>query len=116
MLELVARKADGWLPAYQFLAPEQAFRKLERLRKVAEHAGRNPDHLTCGYTIPVPVEKGSVTTRGQIAGSASEVARQLADVVRHGFTFLNLWPIGEAAKQRGLLAREVLPIVRDLVV
>jgi hypothetical protein len=36
-------------------------------------------------------------------------------VVRHGFTFLNLWPVGEAAKQRGLLAREVLPIVRDLL-
>ena len=116
MLELVARKADGWLPTYQFLAPEQAYRKLGRLRKLAEHAGRNPDHLTYGYTIPVFVEKGSVTTRGQIAGSASEVARQLADVVRHGFTFLNLWPVGEAAKQRGLLAREVLPIVRDLVV
>ena len=113
MLELVGRKADGWLPTYQFLAPEQAYRKLERLRKVAEHAGRNPDQLTYGYTIPVLVEKGSVTTRGQIAGSAQEVARQLADVVRHGFTFLNLWPVGEAATQRGLLAREVLPMVRD---
>jgi len=116
MLELVGRKADGWLPTYQFLAPEQAYRKVERLRRAAEHAGRNPDHLTYGYTIPVLVEKGSVTTRGQIAGSAQEVARQLAEVVRHGFTFLNLWPAGEAATQRELLAREVLPIVRDLMV
>jgi len=115
MLELVGRKADGWLPTYPFLAPEQAYRKLERLRKSAEYAGRNPDQLTYGYTIPVLVEKGSVTTRGQIAGSAHEVARQLADMVRHGFTFLNLWPAGEAATQRGLLAREVLPIVRDLL-
>jgi len=115
MLELVGRKADGWLPTYQFLAPEQAYRKLERLRRAAERAGRNPNHLTYGYTIPVLVEKGSVTTGGQIAGSPEEVARQLADVVRHGFTFLNLWPVGEAAKQRGLLAREVLPIVRDLL-
>ncbi len=115
MLELVGRKADGWLPTYQFLAPEQAYRKLERLRKSAEYAGRNPDQLTYGYTIPVLVEKGSVTTRGQIAGSAQEVARQLADMVRHGFTFSNLWPAGEAATQRGLLAREVLPIVRNLL-
>ena len=59
--------------------------------------------------------KGSVTTRGQIAGSPEEVARQLAEVVRHGFTFLNLWPVGETATQRALLAREVLPIVRDLL-
>jgi alkanesulfonate monooxygenase SsuD/methylene tetrahydromethanopterin reductase-like flavin-dependent oxidoreductase (luciferase family) len=67
------------------------------------------------HAIPVLVDKRNVTTRGQIAGSSEEVARQLADVVRHGFTFLNLWPVGEAAKQRGLLAREVLPIVRDIV-
>jgi hypothetical protein len=63
----------------------------------------------------VLVDKSSVTTRGQIAGNAQEVARQLADVMRHGFTFLNLWPVGEAATQRELLAREVLPIVRDFV-
>ncbi len=116
MLDLAGRKADGWLPTYQFLPPEQAYRTVEHLRKAAEHAGRNPDQLTYGYTIPVLVEKGSVTTRGQIAGSAQEVARQLADIVRHGFTFLNLWPVGEAATLRGLLAREVLPMVRDLLV
>ena len=115
MLDVVGRKADGWLPTYQFLAPEQAYRKLDYLRESTEHAGRNPDHLTYGYTIPVQVSEGSVTTRGQIAGSAQEVARQLADVVRHGFTFLNLWPLGEGANQRERLAREVLPIVRDLI-
>jgi len=116
MLDLMGRKADGWLPTYQFLAPEQAYRKLESLRKAVEHAGRDPDQFTYGYSIPVLVEKGSVTTREQIAGSTQEVARQLAEVVRHGFTFLNLWPGGEAATQRELLAREVLPIVRDLIV
>ena len=116
MLDLTGRQADGWLPSYQLLPPEQAYRKVERLRRAAEHGGRNPDQLTYGYTIPVLVEKGSVTSRGQIAGSAQEVARQLADVVRHGFTFLNLWPVGEAATQRGLLARKVLPLVRDLLV
>lgn len=88
---------------------------FSRLRKSAEDTGRNPDDLTYGYTIPVLVEKGSVTTRGQIAGSPEEVDRQLADVVRHGFTFLNLWPSGEATRQRELLAREVLPIVGDLI-
>ena len=116
MIDLVGRKADGWLPSYQFLAPEQAYQKLQRIRKAAEHAGRNPDHLTYGYTIPVLVEKGKVTTRGQIAGSAEEVARQLADMVRHGFTFLNMWPSSEGANQHERLVREVLPLVRDLIV
>jgi hypothetical protein len=64
----------------------------------------------------VLVEQGSVTTRGQVAGSAQEVARQLAALVGHGFTLLNVWPTGEAATQRERLAREVFPIVRDLMV
>lgn len=115
MVGLAGRKADGWFPTYQFLEPKQAYRKLEYIRKVAENAGRNPDHITYAYNIPVLVEEGTVTTRGRIAGSAEEVARQLADLVRHGFTFLNLWPSGEAAKQRERLAREVLPVVRDLI-
>ncbi|HEX9132677.1 MAG TPA: LLM class flavin-dependent oxidoreductase, partial [Ktedonobacteraceae bacterium] len=115
MVDLVGRKADGWFPTYQFLEPELAYRKLERIRTVAEHAGRNPDDITYAYNVPVLVEEGTITSRGRIAGSAEEVASQLADLVRHGFTFLNLWPSGKAATQRERLAREVLPIVRDFL-
>lgn len=115
MVDLVGRKADGWFPTYQFLEPEQAYRKLERIRTVAEHAGRNPDDITYAYNVPVLVKEGVITSRGQIAGSAEEVARKLADFIRHGFTFLNLWPSGEQFIQRERLAREVLPIVRDLL-
>jgi alkanesulfonate monooxygenase SsuD/methylene tetrahydromethanopterin reductase-like flavin-dependent oxidoreductase (luciferase family) len=115
MVDLVGRKADGWLPTFQFLPPEQAYRKLERIRKVAEESGRNPDEITYAYNIPALVEAGSSTSGGQIAGSAAEVAKHLADFVRHGFTLLNLWPGGLAEIQRELLAREVLPTVRDLL-
>jgi alkanesulfonate monooxygenase SsuD/methylene tetrahydromethanopterin reductase-like flavin-dependent oxidoreductase (luciferase family) len=115
MVDLVGRKADGWLPTYQFLAPEPAYEKLERIRRVAEDAGRNPGDITYAYNVPVLVEAGSSTSRGQIAGNVAEVARQLADLVRHGFTVLNLWPGGVAAQQRERLAREVLPTVRELL-
>ena len=115
MIDLVGRKADGWFPTYQLLQPEQAYRKLEHIRKVAEHAGRNPDDITYAYNVPVLVEEGTVTTKGQISGSDEEVARQLADLVRHGFTLLNVWPGGETTRQREQLAREVLPIVRELI-
>jgi len=115
MVELVGRKADGWIPTYPFLAPEPAYEKLERIRRVADNAGRNSDEITYAYNVPVLVEAGSSTSRGQIAGSAEEVARQLADFVRHGFTLLNLWPGGVATQQCERLAREVLPIVRDLL-
>ena len=115
MLDLVGRKADGWLPTYQFLEPELAYRKLEQIRRVAEQAGRNPDGITFGYNIPVLVEEGAVTNRWRIAGSERSVARQLIAIVRHGFSFLNVWPIGEAAVQRERLAGDVLPLVRDLL-
>lgn len=115
MLDLVARKADGWVPSLPFLPPEQAYRKLETIRRVAAHAGRNPDVMTYGYNIPVLVEAEAVSTGGRIAGSAEEVANHLADIARHGFTLLNLWPLGEAATQRERLARDVLPRVYDLL-
>jgi alkanesulfonate monooxygenase SsuD/methylene tetrahydromethanopterin reductase-like flavin-dependent oxidoreductase (luciferase family) len=115
MIDLVGRKADGWLPTYQFLAPEQAYQKLERIRTVAENAGRNPDEITYGYNIPILIEDGAVTNRWRIAGTAQKVAAQLAAIARHGFTFLNIWPSGDAAIQRERLARDVLPAVRDLI-
>jgi alkanesulfonate monooxygenase SsuD/methylene tetrahydromethanopterin reductase-like flavin-dependent oxidoreductase (luciferase family) len=115
MLDLVGRKADGWLPTYQFLAPDQAYQKLELIRAVAEQAGRNPDEITYGYNVPILVEEGAVTNRWRVAGSAGKVATQLAAIVRHGFTFVNVWPVGEATMQRVRLAREVLPAVRDLL-
>jgi alkanesulfonate monooxygenase SsuD/methylene tetrahydromethanopterin reductase-like flavin-dependent oxidoreductase (luciferase family) len=114
MLDLAGRKADGWLPTYQFLEPEQAYQKVERIRAIAEHAGRNPDGITFGYNVPILVEEGAVTNRWRIAGSARKVAGQLTHMVRHGFTFLNIWPVGEANVQRERLARDVLPAVRDL--
>src|SRR6266545_4256492 len=113
MIDLVGRKADGWIPTYQFLAPEQAYEKLERIRKVAEDAGRKADEITFAYNVPVLVDEGSCTSRSQIAGSAEAVARQLADLVRHGFTRLNLWPGGVAEIQREVLAKEVLPAIHE---
>jgi alkanesulfonate monooxygenase SsuD/methylene tetrahydromethanopterin reductase-like flavin-dependent oxidoreductase (luciferase family) len=46
---------------------------------------------------------------------SEEVARQLAAIVGHGFTFVNLWPSGEATMQRERLARDLLPAVHDLI-
>jgi alkanesulfonate monooxygenase SsuD/methylene tetrahydromethanopterin reductase-like flavin-dependent oxidoreductase (luciferase family) len=115
MVDLVGRKADGWIPTFQLLEPEQAFRQIERIRRIASDTGRNPDEITFAYNVPVYVEEGAVTTKGRIAGNAEEVAGQLADLIRGGFTFLNLWTSGESAAQRERLAREVIPTVRERV-
>jgi alkanesulfonate monooxygenase SsuD/methylene tetrahydromethanopterin reductase-like flavin-dependent oxidoreductase (luciferase family) len=116
MLDLVGRKADGWLPSLFLLEPERAYWSLDRIREVASRAGRDPEALTYGYNIGVLIKEGAAApaTRGQIAGSPQEVARQLAGFVSRGFSFLNLSlsPAADGVEQRERLAREVLPVLR----
>jgi alkanesulfonate monooxygenase SsuD/methylene tetrahydromethanopterin reductase-like flavin-dependent oxidoreductase (luciferase family) len=114
MLDLVGRKADGWLVSLGLLEPEQAYRGLDRIRAAASGAGRDPATLTYGCNIGVLVKEGSASTtrRGLVAGGPEEVAGQLAGFVRRGFSFLNLSPAGDGVEQRERLAREVLPILR----
>jgi alkanesulfonate monooxygenase SsuD/methylene tetrahydromethanopterin reductase-like flavin-dependent oxidoreductase (luciferase family) len=116
MLDLVGRKADGWLPSLFLLEPERAYRSVDRIREVASRAGRDPEALTYGYNVGVLIKEGAVATatRGQIAGSPEEVARQLAGFVSGGFSFLNLSlsPAADGVEQRERLAREVLPVLR----
>jgi alkanesulfonate monooxygenase SsuD/methylene tetrahydromethanopterin reductase-like flavin-dependent oxidoreductase (luciferase family) len=116
MLDLVGRKADGWLPSLFLLEPEQAYRSLDRIRKVASRAGRDPEALTYGLNVSVLVKEGAAATaaKGQVAGSPEEVATRLVRFVSGGFSFLNLSLSATAGgvEQRERLAREVLPILR----
>jgi len=112
MLDLVGRKADGWLPSLFLLEPEQAYRGLDRVRRAASRAGRDPEELTYGYNVGVLVKGGAASTRGRVAGDPEEVAKQLAGFVRGGFSLLNLLPAGDGAEQRERLARQVLPLLR----
>jgi alkanesulfonate monooxygenase SsuD/methylene tetrahydromethanopterin reductase-like flavin-dependent oxidoreductase (luciferase family) len=113
MVDLVGRKADGWIPSLPLLAPDLAYQKLESIRRSAENAGRNPDKIAYAYNIPVLVQAGAASRKGSIVGDAEQVAIQLANLVRHGFTYLNLWPLGDTVKQRELLVKEVIPNVYE---
>jgi alkanesulfonate monooxygenase SsuD/methylene tetrahydromethanopterin reductase-like flavin-dependent oxidoreductase (luciferase family) len=114
MLDLTGRKADGWLPTMFLLEPEAAFGALRRVREAALNAGRDPDRLTYGYNVGVAVGEAASPGRAVIAGDPEQVARALAELVRGGFTFLNLSPAGDGVEQRERLARDVLPLVRTM--
>jgi alkanesulfonate monooxygenase SsuD/methylene tetrahydromethanopterin reductase-like flavin-dependent oxidoreductase (luciferase family) len=62
----------------------------------------------------VLVEEGARSQQGQIVGAPEQVAERLASFVRHGFTFLNLWPDGDMTAQLERLAKEVVPAIRAL--
>jgi alkanesulfonate monooxygenase SsuD/methylene tetrahydromethanopterin reductase-like flavin-dependent oxidoreductase (luciferase family) len=112
MLDLTGRGADGWLPSMFLLEPPLAYRSLERVRRAADRAGRDPDGLVYGYNVGVLVQEGAAPARGLLAGAPEEVAERLAELVGGGFSFLNLATLGDGAAQRERLAHEVLPLLR----
>jgi alkanesulfonate monooxygenase SsuD/methylene tetrahydromethanopterin reductase-like flavin-dependent oxidoreductase (luciferase family) len=113
MLDLTGRRADGWVPSLFLLPPDAAYRALDRVRSAAARAGRRADDLTYAYNVGVWVDEHAPATPGQVVGAPDVVARQLAELVRHGFTCLNFWPRGNTVEQIERLAAEVIPAVRD---
>jgi alkanesulfonate monooxygenase SsuD/methylene tetrahydromethanopterin reductase-like flavin-dependent oxidoreductase (luciferase family) len=117
MLDLTGRKADGWFLSLVVLEPAAAYAKLQQIRQAAADAGRDPDTLTYAYTVGLHVEDRASAQPGppgQIVGTAPEGVERLAAFLRHGFTFLNLWPSGDFMTQVERLANQVVPAVRTL--
>jgi alkanesulfonate monooxygenase SsuD/methylene tetrahydromethanopterin reductase-like flavin-dependent oxidoreductase (luciferase family) len=115
MLDLIGRKADGWLPSLFFMTPDKAVDGLNKVRQAAVQAGRDPDAITAGFILPVAVTDAAETQDARIVGSAAFVARAAAQIARAGFTFLNFLPLDDTREQRERIARDVVPHIRDLV-
>ena len=110
-LALVGREADGWIPSLPYAPPERYVAMRDRVRKVAEDAGRDPDDITCAYNVGVRIDERAERSERVVTGGVDEVVERLAGFVRMGVTFLNLWPAG-GADLRERLAEEVVPKVR----
>jgi alkanesulfonate monooxygenase SsuD/methylene tetrahydromethanopterin reductase-like flavin-dependent oxidoreductase (luciferase family) len=121
MLNLTGRKADGWLSTLPYLVhgmnrdTQSLYGMLQQIRKGASAEGRDPAKLTYACNVAVQVQDGIHSRPGMIAGSPSEVAAKLAELLRNGFTFLNFFVSGDASEQHERLAKEVIPEVRNLI-
>ena len=113
-LELTGQIADGWLPSFGRINLTQAVQMREVVRKAAVDAGRDPDSITCACNLSVRVAPGQTSRPGLVTGSVSEVVRQIAEVVRAGFTLPLLSP--QTVSEQELLAHEVIPAVRAEIV
>jgi alkanesulfonate monooxygenase SsuD/methylene tetrahydromethanopterin reductase-like flavin-dependent oxidoreductase (luciferase family) len=116
--------ADGWLPSLR--AVPFLKRGLDEMRdlvrKAAVDAGRDPDGLTCALNVVISIGRaGPAPLRStptgemagvseQVRGSAEQVAEQLAELVRRGFTVI----ISRLAdpEQRERMAGDVIPRLR----
>lgn len=110
MLDLIGRKADGWVPSMGWAPPEELPRYLRLIEESASSAGRDPSSIRCVYNISGTI--GSSNTRG-LSGPVSfwvEELERIAEVGVHTFIF---WPGGDDPIEQAILfAEEVVPELR----
>jgi probable F420-dependent oxidoreductase len=111
-LALTGRVADGWNPSFPYAPPDVVGEMVDRIRRGAEEAGRDPDSIEHAYNVSVWVDERGQPNPRLVTGSADRVAEQLSGFVRMGFGTLVFWARG-GAEQRERLAVEVLPLVRQ---
>ena len=112
-ITFVSGYADGWLPSYRFAPPPVRRERQDRIRKLAEEAGRDPDEIEMAYNVGVRVDERAEQRAGMVAGRPERVIAQLRALIDEGVTFLQLWAAGDQAEQRERLAGEVLPHLAD---
>lgn len=112
MLDLVGRRADGWLPSMPFAPPDRLPGMRERVVAAAEAAGRDPATITYAYNVVVHIGRRQ-EGRPVVSGGPDEVAEQLLGLVDElALDAINVWPAGEERRQREGLAA-VLPALRS---
>jgi alkanesulfonate monooxygenase SsuD/methylene tetrahydromethanopterin reductase-like flavin-dependent oxidoreductase (luciferase family) len=113
-VELTGRIADGWIPSYAYAPPERALALRDRVRFAAERAGRDPDSVRCVYNVEVHVGSREASDASKITGSTDEITEFLLELVRSGFGGFNfIIESPSAENERMLLAKQVLPVLRD---
>ncbi|MEV1178765.1 LLM class flavin-dependent oxidoreductase [Nonomuraea sp. NPDC049784] len=110
-LRLTGALADGWIPSLPRLELSQAVAMRDAVRAAAVAAGRDPDQITCAANVAVVFDAKRSPTPQVVAGGDEAIAGQLVEIIRAGFTFLNV--MFSAPDPRRRFALEVIPLVRD---
>jgi len=116
MLDLVGRTADGWLPTTNALSPSESAFSVQRIRRAAEGAGRDPDSLTFAYVVRVYVTNkrsgSAAVSPNTISGHPAFIVDELTKLIDKRFSTLVLWPDKDHEQQRELLAEHVVSPLR----
>lgn len=110
MLDLIGRKADGWIPSMGRVSPEQLPDLRRRIDEGAASVGRDPTEISIIYNI-----SGSIgASRGVgLSGTVSFWIEELTRISGFGVDALVFWPgDDDPVDQVSLFAEEVVPGLR----
>jgi alkanesulfonate monooxygenase SsuD/methylene tetrahydromethanopterin reductase-like flavin-dependent oxidoreductase (luciferase family) len=114
MLDLIGRRADGWIPSFPYLAPERLAAAHERIDEAAGGAGRAPDTIQRLYNVTGRITDGAVA--GFLDGPPAQWVEELAGLVlERGMDSFVFWPKQDPETQLRLFGEEVVPGVREAV-
>jgi alkanesulfonate monooxygenase SsuD/methylene tetrahydromethanopterin reductase-like flavin-dependent oxidoreductase (luciferase family) len=109
MLDLIGRKADGWVPSSTWAPPESLPGSLRRIEDAAERAGRDPASIRRVYNLmgTIARERGERWT-----GPPSYWVDELRALVDLGMDTFVFWPAGDdPVGQVRTFAADVAPAV-----
>lgn len=113
MLDLIGRKADGWVPSSSWAPPEDLPGYLAKIEGAASSAGREAESIRTIYNL-----NGSIGDAGgePFRGPVDQWVDDLVEVAGLGVDTFIFWPEGDdrADQIRGF-ATEVAPRVRSAV-
>jgi alkanesulfonate monooxygenase SsuD/methylene tetrahydromethanopterin reductase-like flavin-dependent oxidoreductase (luciferase family) len=114
MLELVGRKADGWLPSAR---PDWPLDRLgpgmRRIDDAAGAAGRNPSDIRRLLNVGAAIAE---TREEPFTGPVDFLVERFTELaVDPGVEAFILWPAGDQERQVERFAAEVIPAVRENV-
>jgi alkanesulfonate monooxygenase SsuD/methylene tetrahydromethanopterin reductase-like flavin-dependent oxidoreductase (luciferase family) len=110
MLDLIGRKADGWVPSAGWAPPEDLPGYLRRIEDAAAGAGRDPGSIRRVYNLMGAI---GPATGEPLVGPASFWVDELGRLAEIGMDAFIFWPGGEdPVGQVGAFAAEVVPAVR----
>jgi alkanesulfonate monooxygenase SsuD/methylene tetrahydromethanopterin reductase-like flavin-dependent oxidoreductase (luciferase family) len=114
MLQLIGRDADGWIPSFGYVEPDQVPAKQQRIDDAARAAGRSPAAIRRIYNLMGEITE--VPTRARLQGPPSHWIEELTGfAVELGFNTFVLWSPEDHLNQLDRFVGEVVPAVRQAV-
>ena len=114
MLDLLGRRADGWIPSSSYFPRESLLSRHERIDEAAVDTGRDPSSIRRLYNVLGRVTDGA--SNGWLSGPAAQWVDELTELtLTYGMDAFIFGPATDPVRQTHRFAEDVVPAVRAAV-